>query len=320
MRYSLRQLEVFLAVAHCQNITRAAASLSMSQSAASSALRELEQQFSIQLFDRHGKRLQINEMGRSLRPMAEALLERAREVERQLAGQQVVGELKIGATLTIGNYLAVELIARFIQQHHSQVSLSVANTAEIARQLENFNLDVGLVEGELQHPELELLPWRRDELVVFCAPRHPLAAVGRLSDQDLLQAQWILREPGSGTRQAFDRAMVGILPKPEGATGTAAHRGHQARGGKAVGHCLFVAHCPSGRLCCGSAGAVGGAAAPIRPPTLPGIASAEVSQCRHRKLAESLSRQCRRQYGRSLASDYEGVSITGSEPCSSRNL
>ncbi len=212
MRYSLRQLEVFLAVAHCQNITRAAASLSMSQSAASSALRELEQQFSIQLFDRHGKRLQINEMGRSLRPMAEALLERAREVERQLAGQQVVGELKIGATLTIGNYLAVELIARFIQQHHSQVSLSVANTAEIARQLENFNLDVGLVEGELQHPELELLPWRRDELVVFCAPRHPLAVVGRLSDQDLLQAQWILREPGSGTRQAFDRAMVGILP------------------------------------------------------------------------------------------------------------
>ncbi len=212
MRYSLRQLEVFLAVAHLGNITRAAESLSMSQSAASSALRELEQQFSIQLFDRRGKRLQINEMGRSLRPMAEALLDRAREVERQLASQEDVGELKIGATLTIGNYLAVELIAGFIQQHGSEVTLTVANTAEIARQLCNFDLDVGLVEGELQHPALEVLPWRRDELVVFCAPQHPLAGKKRLSDRDLLGAQWILREPGSGTRQAFDRAMAGILP------------------------------------------------------------------------------------------------------------
>jgi DNA-binding transcriptional LysR family regulator len=212
MRYSLRQLEVFLAVAQHHNITRAAHSLSMSQSAASSALRELEQQFAIQLFDRRGKRLQINEMGRSLRPMAEALLDRAHEVERLLARQGGVGELKIGATLTIGNYLAVELIARFFRQHGSEVSLSVANTAEIARRLCNFDLDVGMVEGELQHPELEVLPWRRDELVVFCAPEHPLAGSGQLSDQDLLAAQWILREPGSGTRQAFDRAMAGILP------------------------------------------------------------------------------------------------------------
>ena len=212
MRYSLRQLEVFLAVAHHHTITQAADSLSMSQSAASSALRELEQQFAIQLFDRRGKRLQINEMGRALRPMAEALLDRAREVERLLAQQDGVGELKIGATLTIGNYLAVELIARFIQQYGGEVSLSVANTAEIARRLGNFDLDVGLVEGELQHPELEALPWRRDELVVFCAPGHPLAKAGPLSDRDLLAAQWILREPGSGTRQAFDRAMAGILP------------------------------------------------------------------------------------------------------------
>ncbi len=215
MRYSLRQLEVFLAIARHHNITRAADSLSMSQSAASSALRELEQHFAIQLFDRRGKRLQINEMGRSLRPMAQALLDRAQEVERLLARQGGMGELKIGATMTIGNYLAVELIARFIRQYGGEVSLNVANTAEIARRLCNFDLDVGMVEGELRHPELEALPWRRDELVVFCAPGHPLARAGQLSDQDLLAAHWILREPGSGTRQAFDRAMAGILPNLE---------------------------------------------------------------------------------------------------------
>ena len=67
MRYSLRQLEVFLSAAHFENITRAAESLSMSQSAASSALREFEQQFDIRLFDRVGKRLQLNEFGRQIR-------------------------------------------------------------------------------------------------------------------------------------------------------------------------------------------------------------------------------------------------------------
>ena len=91
MRYSLRQLEIFLAAAHFQNITRAAEYLNMSQSAASSALRELEQQFEMRLFDRVGKRLQINERGRMIRPRAEALLERARFLERELAGEEGPG-------------------------------------------------------------------------------------------------------------------------------------------------------------------------------------------------------------------------------------
>ena len=84
MRFSLRQLEVFLATAHFQNISKAADSLAMSQSAASSALKELEQQFDILLFDRVGKRLQLNEQGRLIRSRAEALLAQAREVEQAL--------------------------------------------------------------------------------------------------------------------------------------------------------------------------------------------------------------------------------------------
>ena len=70
MKYTLRQLEVFLATAFHENLTRAAASLSMSQSAASSALKDLESQFDVQLFDRVGKRLQLNELGESIRPRA----------------------------------------------------------------------------------------------------------------------------------------------------------------------------------------------------------------------------------------------------------
>lgn len=212
MKYTLRQLEVFLAVAHFDNITRAADSLSMSQSAASGALRDLEDQFDIQLFDRAGKRLKINELGRLLRPRAEALLERAQSLELDMAQHQVVGELKIGATMTIGNYLAVGLIARYLdEQPKAKLDLQVANTSAIVARLINFDLDVGLVEGEVQHPDLEVVPWRRDQLEVFCAPDHPLAGKQQLSDTDLLSANWILREQGSGTRQAFDWALHGLL-------------------------------------------------------------------------------------------------------------
>ncbi|TVP54961.1 MAG: LysR family transcriptional regulator [Halomonadaceae bacterium] len=213
MRYTLRQLEVFLATARHENITRAAEQLAMSQSAASGSLRDLESQFDVQLFDRLGKRLQLNELGRLIRPRVAALLDQASDLENALARHAEVGYVKVGATLTIGNYLAVQIMARFMAENvDANVSLEVANTRTIGRKVADFELDVGLVEGELQSQELEVNPWREDELVVFCSAEHPLAKKGRLEDEDLLAATWILRESGSGTRQTFDRAMHGLLP------------------------------------------------------------------------------------------------------------
>ena len=213
MKYSFRQLEVFLAAAHFQNITRAAESLAMSQSAASSALKELENQFDIQLFDRVGKRLQLNELGRLYRPKAESLLAQATELEQAFSKHSEVGALKVGATLTIGNYLAVGVMAKYMNTPtRPKVSLEVANTSSIARRVRDFELDIGLIEGELQSPELEVIPWREDELTVFCSPSHPLARKQALTDEDLRQAVWIMREPGSGTRQSFERGMHGLLP------------------------------------------------------------------------------------------------------------
>ena len=212
MRYTFRQLEVFLAAANFQNITKAADSLSMSQSAASSALKDIESQFDLPLFDRIGKRLQLNEQGRLIRPKAEQLLEQAKELERIMAQHKDAGHLKVGATLTIGNYLAVSTMAEMmLEQPDAEVSLSVANTSEIGQKVRNFEIDIGLIEGELQHQDLDVIPWRDDELVVFCSPKHPYADELQLSDRQLRDAEWILRESGSGTRQAFDRALHGVL-------------------------------------------------------------------------------------------------------------
>jgi len=213
MRFTLRQIEVFLAIAQWENVSRAADSLAMSQSACSGALKDLERAYAAPLFDRLGKRLQLNDRGRLLRPKAQALLEQAKSFEGDLQGQQDVGQLKLGATLTIGNYLAVPMMNDFMAQAPAaRVSLHVANTQAVVQGLLNYDYDVGLIEGDINHRDLILLPWRSDELVCFAAHGHPLTLQPKALDQDLINAAWILREQGSGTRQAFERAMQGLLP------------------------------------------------------------------------------------------------------------
>ena len=214
MKFTLRQLEVFLAAARQENLTRAAEALAMSTSAASDALRELEHQFDMQVFDRVGKRLQLNDVGRQLQPRAEELLGRAREIELLLASHEGIDTLKVGATLSIGNHLCIPLIQQYRQRYpQSQIRLIVANTAQISHMVANFELDVGLIEGEINDPQLDIRWWRRDSLLLFCHPGHPLARKKRLTRNDLLAAQWVLRESGSGTRQTFDRVMHDLLPR-----------------------------------------------------------------------------------------------------------
>ena len=148
MRYSLRQLQVFLATAREENITRAADSLSMSQSAASSALKDLEKQFDVLLFERLGKRLKLSELGRNLRPKVEALVERAVELEKAFEQHGDAGLLKVGATTTIGDYLAIGMMANYLKYDESaDISLTVENTASIAKKVVNFELDIGLNRG-----------------------------------------------------------------------------------------------------------------------------------------------------------------------------
>lgn len=207
MKYSLRQLEIFVAISRAENVSRAAEALSLSQSATSTALSEFEKQFDLQLFDRVGKSLRINETGQLLLPHAVELLDRAKEIENLLRGHAGFGHMKIGATLTVGNYLATILVARFLQEHpESRIQLQVHNTSTIVQQISNHELDLGLIEGDCNHPNIEVRPWVADELVIFSAPGHPLASARKVSMTDLLNEQWILREKGSGTRATFDRA------------------------------------------------------------------------------------------------------------------
>ena len=207
MKYSLRQLEIFVAISRLESVSRACEYLSLSQSATSTALIEFEKQFDVQLFDRVGKTLRINELGRQLLPRAVELLDRAQEIQELLQGHDSIGHLKIGATMTVGNYLATILVAQFLQDHpESRVQLRVHNTATIVQKIANHDLDLGMIEGDCHHNDIEVTPWIGDELVVFCAPTHPLAKLKKVDKTQLLEEHWILREKGSGTRDTFDRA------------------------------------------------------------------------------------------------------------------
>lgn len=213
MKYTLRQLQVFLATAQHNNISQAANDLHLSQSAASSALKELESQMGVQLFDRAGKRLKLNDQGKLLRPKVESLLCQAEELENNLMTHAKAGPITVGATLTIGNYLAVDIMSQYmVDDPAARVTLEVANTKTIAEKVKNFELDIGLVEGEIHDADLEIQTWMEDELVAFCAPSHPLAGKSHLTDDDIVEQTWIIREYGSGTRQAFDIAMHGLIP------------------------------------------------------------------------------------------------------------
>ncbi|MGM8930292.1 LysR family transcriptional regulator [Salinicola halophyticus] len=208
MRYTLRQLEVFVAIAQQQSVSRAAEALSMSQSATSTALSELEKQFDCQLLDRLGKRLKLNALGFQLLPKAVALLDRGEEIEELLQGQTGIGSLEVGATLTIGNYLATLLISDFMQRYpESRVRLQVRNTASIVERIALHELDLGLIEGDCQHDDIVIQPWIEDDLTVFCSPRHPLAREGSADVERLIREPWIMREVGSGTRRTLEHAM-----------------------------------------------------------------------------------------------------------------
>ncbi|EJN09723.1 LysR family transcriptional regulator [Herbaspirillum sp. YR522] len=213
MKISLRQLQIFLAVAQSGSTTAAAALVALSQSAASAALNELEHSLGVQLFDRVGKRLVLNDSGRRLLPQARHMLDLAQTIERQFVDPHAGSELHIGASTTIGSYMLPAMVAAYRQTHAgARVRALVANTADIVAAVVNFEVDAALIEGPCHADDVDVEPWMTDELIVVAAPGHPIVGDGRkIGLKQLRQAEWLLREAGSGTREAVEHALIPYL-------------------------------------------------------------------------------------------------------------
>lgn len=208
-----RQLEAFVAIATARTVRAAAEQLHLTQPAVSMALAELERQLDTPLFDRERGRLHLNYRGRELLPMAREVLERMRELQRQAGDgpERLAGDLRLGASNTVGNYLIGELLGPFVRAHADvAVRLIVGNTDAIVAGVLDYSLDLGCVEGPVAHPQLELRPWREDALVVCARPDHALARRRRLRAQNFSGERWILREPGSATRALSEQALLAL--------------------------------------------------------------------------------------------------------------
>jgi DNA-binding transcriptional LysR family regulator len=206
-------------VADTGSTTAAGERVSLSQSATSGSLNELESLLGARLFDRIGKRLLLNDNGRALLPEARALLDRVQEIESQFglgstgpATAPLVTRLRVGASTTIGNYVLPALIAGYSRAWPgAAVDVVIGNTRDVAAAVTRLEVDIGLIEGPCHETELRVSPWLHDELVIVAAPTHALVQPceqTRVSLKALRQASWLLREPGSGTREAVEHALL----------------------------------------------------------------------------------------------------------------
>lgn len=227
MRLTLRQLLIFTAVADTGSTTAAGERVALSQSATSGALNELESLLGAQLFDRIGKRLLLNDNGRALLPQARSLLDGAQEIESQFglgstgaATAPLVTRLRVGASTTIGNYVLPALIAGYSRTWPgAAVDVVIGNTRDIAAAVTRLEVNIGLIEGPCHEAELRVTPWLQDELVIVAAPTHALVQEGvqaRVPLKALRQARWLLREPGSGTREAVEHVLLPHLHHLDG--------------------------------------------------------------------------------------------------------
>jgi DNA-binding transcriptional LysR family regulator len=211
MRITFKQIEVFVAVAKTGNMTQAASALHLTQSACSMALSAIETQLGGVLFDRHGKKLFLNERGRMLFPKAVNIIVQIKELRDLMMGKKegtLAGHLIVGASTTIGNYLLPKMIGDFITVYpKTKITLSVANTEQIIQKLLKFDIDIGMIEGNCYSDALEVIPWKKDQLIVIASAKHPLAKKRKITPACLRNAKWILRESGSGTREKFEEAM-----------------------------------------------------------------------------------------------------------------
>ena len=215
---TLEQLRIFVAVAECEHVTRAAETLRLTQSAVSAAVAALENQYGVALFDRVGRRIELNAEGRLFLNEARAVLARAAAAELALSELTGLkrGTLSVQASQTIASYWLPPRLVAFRRAHPQiDIKLTVGNTAQVAKAVHDGDAELGFVEGRVEDAALLQSTIDHDRLVVVVAADHPWARKKRLTERDIADGEWVLREPGSGTRSEFEAFLAGrgVSPK-----------------------------------------------------------------------------------------------------------
>lgn len=206
---TLRNLQIFQAVAECGNMTKAAEKLFVSQPSVSLAISDIEKEYDVVLFERLPGKLRLTSTGQVLLGYAKSMLRTEWDMEQYLNGESNNSCVRIGATVTVGSAFLAELIQKMKQEMPNvNYHVTVANTSVIEKMIIDGEADIALVEGKLEDSNLETKLIMRDNLVMICANENPLSERDEINIHELRGVPLILREPQSGTREHFLRVMM----------------------------------------------------------------------------------------------------------------
>lgn len=204
------RLKVFRSVAINRSFTKASQELFISQPAISKHIQELEKEYNVRLFDRMGTHIQLTTAGEKLLTHANKILKdyQRLDVEMNALRQQATGELRIGASTTIAQYVLPEQIAAFRKRFPDvRISLLSGNSREVEAALISGRIDLGMVEGYFHQPQLKYTPFMDDELVAIVSKTGRYSELETISLEELKQVPIVLREFGSGSLDIMQQAL-----------------------------------------------------------------------------------------------------------------
>ena len=210
MALNFHQLHIFYTVAAKGSFSAAAQSLHMTQPAVTMQIQSLEDYFGTKLFHRSTKKVELSEAGKSLLPYAESSITLIRKTDEAMAKftTQLAGKLQLGASLTFGEFILPRLLGVFGKEYPQiSISMKVMNTKQIVDEVLAHQLTFGLIEAEVQHPDIQTEAVLNDELKLILPAHHPLLAKESITFEDVLEYPFILREEGSGTRDVMEKEL-----------------------------------------------------------------------------------------------------------------
>lgn len=194
MKITLKQLRVFEAVARLGSIKAAADEISLSQSATTMSLQDLERNLGVELFRRYKRHLTLNENGRRLQPSARSLLLQAKEIESvSQQGNRLQGRLKVAASTAIGEYVIPALCRDFLSIHPEvKISLKTGAIADTISLVESMACDVGLIEAPVHRSSLISTRLGNYSLAIFASPQHPFVGREDVALEELRDQSWFV--------------------------------------------------------------------------------------------------------------------------------
>ncbi|MBT2287793.1 LysR family transcriptional regulator [Paenibacillus albidus] len=208
---NFHQLHIFYTVSERGSFSAAAQTLHMTQPAVTMQVQALEDYFGTKLFNRSTKKIVLSEAGQTLMPFALRSIQLMRETDLAMSAftHMLEGRLQLGASLTIGEYVLPRLLGPFGKEYPNiSIMMKVMNTTQIMEEINKHQLNFGLIEAPVTHPDMVIEPVMGDELKLIVPAEHPLADQDEVTLEEALRHPFVLRERGSGTRRVMEEQML----------------------------------------------------------------------------------------------------------------